>query len=369
MGWASDNDDNAIDDVGEEFAPAWDQGRPAEFDGGSGGLDHEDFGQSSRSDSSADEQGMVSPHLQDPQHLREAAFLPDYDRVEDDDTDTDVKTDSDSSSGGDGQGALQSPSLSTCRGREESQSFSRTVRRRTRLSLDRERRRLDRVPRSQRLSQVRGHPLGGMTLLQLEERHLLDVGIGQMTRQLARRRGRGGGDGGGGVRQSNEDLLRRSARLIRRAQEERDSRFMIGNAAAYHPSSRYLGGDTRFSNAFRDESWDGDAGGRSQSAGGRKGGGSTKRRSRRPASASRDRGSRRLMSSSFSHEPTGGGTRDRAYSTSDYNRQAWGRTLEAEAPPMGLYSGGGTRCSLKQRRPLSAKPALTSGWEPGRART
>ncbi|CAN0233885.1 unnamed protein product, partial [Ectocarpus sp. 12 AP-2014] len=369
MRWASDDDHNAIDDVGEEFAPAWDQGRPAEFDGGSGGLDHEDFGMSSRSDSSADEQGMVSPHLEDPRHLREAAFLPEYDRVEDDDTDTDVKTDSDSSSDGDGQGALQSPSLSTGRGREESQSFSRAVRRRTRLSLDRERRRLDRVPRSQRLSQVRGHPLGGMTLLQLEERHLLDVGIGQMTRQLARRRGRGGGGGGGGVRQSNEDLLRRSARLIRRAQEERDSRFMMGNAAAFHPGSRYAGGDTRFSNTFRDESWDRDARGRSQSAGGRKRGGSTRRRSRRPASASRDRGSRRLMSSSFSHEPTGGGTRDRAYSTSDYNRQAWGRTLEGEAPPMGLYSGGGTRCSLKQRRPLSAKPALTSGWEPGRART
>ncbi|CAM9419770.1 unnamed protein product, partial [Phaeothamnion confervicola] len=44
---------------------------------------------------------------------------------------------------------------------------------RPRSGLRSERRRLDRAPRGERLRRKRGHPLGGMTLLELEERHLL----------------------------------------------------------------------------------------------------------------------------------------------------------------------------------------------------
>lgn len=261
---------------------------------------------------------------------------------------------------------LVDPPLHVSRVRDES-PFSREVRRRTRRSLGRERRRLDRVPRSQRLSKVKGHPLGGMTLLQLEERHLLDIGIGQMARRLEKRQGRRGR----GVRQSNEDLLRRSARLLRRAQEERDARISVENARDFYHSSRHSsGGESLPSRAPRNKT-SGNGVARPRSAGGE----GAKRRSGRPSSASRDRSSScRFVSSSPSLEPGRGGTRDRAYTASDCSRpiqvDTWGRALD-DVPPVGLYSGGGTRCSLKQRRPMSAKPALTcgSGWEPGRART
>lgn len=256
------------------------------------------------------------------------------------------------------------PPRHTSRGRDES-PFSRVVRRRTRLSLDRERRRLDRVPRSQRLSQVKGHPLGGMTLLQLEERHLLDIGMGQMARRLEKRQGRRGR----GVRQSNEDLLRRSARLLRRAQEERDARISFENARDLYHSRHASGGEPLSSRAPRNKTSGGGA--RPRSAGGE----GTKLRGGRPASASRDRSnSCRFVSSSLSSQSGRGGVRDRAYTASDCispsQMDSWDRALD-DVPPVGLYSGGGTRCSLKQRRPMSAKPALTcgSGWEPGRART
>lgn len=366
-GWADDDE--------ADFAPAWDQGRPAEFDSDSDSAGYGGIDQVSRTGSSVDEEGRLLPYRRDRQRRREGDVSPDFDTRENGRSNMDLR-----SGGGDGSGSSRSsneedidglvgPQLPNNRGRGESPS-SRVVRRRTKLSLDRERRRLDRVPRSQRLSQVKGHPLGGMTLLQLEERHLLDVGIGQMTRQLAKRRGRGRGGGSRGAQQLNEDLLRRSARLLRRAQEERDARFCFEHARDFY-YSRHTGGggnSTPFSRASCDKSNGGGTGPRSAREG-------SKKRDRRPASASRDRSSRRLVSSSCSLEHAGGGTRDRAYTTSDYSRptqtETWGCTLEGEAPPVGLYSGGGMRCSLKQRRPMSAKPALTcgSGWEPGRAKT
>lgn len=359
------------DDGGEDFAPAWDQGRPADFPGGSDGVvsEQEDTEQVSRMDDSCeDEQGRLCSHQHGQRRPRRTPGRRGFGRGDEGSSDMDVRSGSDNSStlsSEDVDDRVDPPQHSS-RGRSESQSY-RVVRRRTRVSLDRERRRLDRVPRSQRLSQVKGHPLGGMTLLQLEERHLLDVGIGQMTRQLAKRRGRRASDGKRGARQSNEDLLRRSARLLRRAQEERDARFLAENARDFYHSSTHAGDESPPSRVFRDTTiGDGGAGLRSSGEEG------ARKRGQRPASASRDRSCRRFTSS-YSLEPSGGNTRDRAYTTSDFSRptqtDAWGRALEGEVPPVGLYSGGGTRCSLKQRRPMSAKPALTSGWEPGRART
>lgn len=358
------------DDDGEDFAPAWDQGRPVDLHAGSDGFvsEQEDTEQMSRIDSSEDEEGRLFSHQHDDQQRpHRASGRQGVDRGDEGGSDMDVRSGSDNGIiSNEHVGELAGPSLHTIRGRAESPSY-RVVRRRTRVSLDRERRRLDRVPRSQRLNQVKGHPLGGMTLLQLEERHLLDIGIGQMTRQLAKRRGRGGGDGKRGGRQSNEDLLRRSARLLRRAQEERDARFSAENASdLYH--NIQASGESDPSLVFRDKVNGGDGAGL-RSAAGEEG---TRKRGRRPASASRDRSCRRFTSS-FSLEPSGGSARDRAYTTSDFrgpiHTDAWGRALEGEVPPVGLYSGGGMRCSLKQRRPMSAKPALTSGWEPGRAKT
>lgn len=356
------------DEEGEDFAPAWDQGAPANFHGGSDGAvsEQEDTEQISRTDSAEDEEDRLFSHQLDQQRPRRTPGRRGFDREDEGGSDMVVRSGSDNSniSNGDVDG-LVDPPLHAGRGRAESPSY-RVVRRRTRVSLDRERRRLDRVPRSQRLSQVKGHPLGGMTLLQLEERHLLDVGIGQMTRQLAKRRGRGGSDGKRGARQSNEDLLRRSARLLRRAQEERDARFSAESTHDFYHSIHASGGSPP-SRVLRDKTSGG--GGAGPRSAGEEG---AKNRGRRPASASRDRSCRRFTPS-FSLEPSEETTRDRAYTTSDFHRpmqtDAWGRELESDVPPVGLYSGGGTRCSLKQRRPMSAKPALTSGWEPGRART
>lgn len=356
------------DDDGEDFAPAWDQGRPAYFHTGSDGVisEQEDTEQISRMDSSEDEEVGLSSHQHGQQRPRRTPGRRGFDGDDEGRSDMDVRSESDNSiHSNEGVDDLVDEPQHSSRGRWESPSY-RMVRRRTRVSLDRERRRLDRVPRSQRLSQVKGHPLGGMTLLQLEERHLLDVGIGQMTRQLAKRRGRGGSDGGRGARQSNEDLLRRSARLLRRAQEERDARFSAENARDFYHGVQASGGFPP-SRGFCDRSNGGSGAGPRSS--GEEG---AKKRGRRPASASRDRSCRRFTPS-YSLEPSGGSARDRAHTTSDFGRpietDAWGRALEGDVPPVGLYSGGGTRCSLQQRRPMSAKPALTSGWEPGTART
>lgn len=219
-----------------------------------------------------------------------------------------------------------------------------SVRRRTRASLIRERRWLDRVPRSQRLSQVRGHPLGGMTLLELEERHLLDVGIGEMTRLLARRHDKR-------QRRADADLLRRSARLFQRAKSDREARLSFADSAREN--------DWRYnsrSRACRDP-------GVTRGIDARRG----NREGQRPASASRGR---TPNCSSFSLK-----SEDSAY----WTREAKGSRVECtekrprsngENPPMGFYSGGGERCSLRHKRPMSAKPTLTcgSGWEPGRTR-
>lgn len=351
------------DDDGEDFAPAWDQGRPAEFRGGSDGgfSEQEDTEQICRMDSSEDEEGRHFPHQDGHERPQRAYRRHGLEREDDEGSGMDVRSGSGYSiSSNEGIDDLTDPPQHNSPGREESPSY-RVVRRRTRVSLDRERRRLDRVPRSQRLSQVKGHPLGGMTLLQLEERHLLDVGIGQMARQLTKRQDRGGRERKRGVRQSNEDLLRRSARLLRRAQEERNARFSTEDARDFYHSVHASGGSPP-PGVFC-------AGGGARSpSGGEEG---VTKRGRRPASASRDRSCRRFTPS-FSLEPSRESTRDRAHSASDFSQpvqtDAWGRALEGEIPPMGLYSGGGTRCSLKQRRPMSATPALTSGWEPGRTR-
>lgn len=357
------------DDGGEDFAPAWDQGKPAEYRGGSDGAisEQEDTEQISRMDDSyEDEQGRLFSRHHDQQRPRRTPGRRGFGRGGEGSSVMDVGSGNDDSFlSNEETDDRAAPPQHSSRGRSESPSY-RVVRRRTRVSLDRERRRLDRVPRSQRLSQVKGHPLGGMTLLQLEERHLLDVGIGQMTRQMAKRRGRRASEGKRGARQSNEDLLRRSARLLRRAQEERDARFLAENARDFYHSI-HASDDSSPSRVFRDNTI-GDCGAGLRSSGDE----GAKKRGRRPASASRDRSCRRFTSS-YSLESSGGTPRDRAHTASDLSRpiqtDAWGRALEGEVPPVGLYSGGGTRCSLKQRRPLSAKPALTSGWEPGRART
>lgn len=223
-----------------------------------------------------------------------------------------------------------------------------TVCRRTRASLIRERRRLDRVPRSQRLSQVRGHPLGGMTLLELEERHLLDVGIGQMTRLLARRHDKR-------QRRADTDLLRRSARLFQRAKNDREARLSFVDSA--RDNGRQY--DTR-SRVSRDPGVAGVARGIDASHGNGE--------DRRPASASRGRTPPKCSSFSLESEDSVYWTRaakgNRAECRDNRPRSSGGD------PPMGLYSGGGERCSLRHKRPMSAKPALTcgSGWEPGRTR-
>ncbi|CAM9471770.1 unnamed protein product [Scytosiphon promiscuus] len=211
-----------------------------------------------------------------------------------------------------------------------------------------------------------------MTLLELEERRLLDVGIGQMARQLAKHRGWRGPNGGGRARQSNEDLLRRSARLLRRAQDKRDARFSVDSKRDFYQSSRSGSAGNPSSRSCRDIS---NAGARARpqsSTSGRREGG-PRGKVRRPASASRGY-SRSSMSPSFAPEPADLIARDRGYTTSDnsgpHPTDGWRGTLDGDAPPVGLYSGGGTRCSLKQRRPMSAKPALTcgSGWKPGKLR-
>lgn len=260
--------------------------------------------------------------------------------------------DMDASSGTDGSVYARPPVLSV--GDKNSvghgNSSSRVERRRTRSSIDRERRKLDRVPRSQRLRQVKGHPLGGMTLLELEERHLLDIGMGQMARQLSRGRECG-------IRHADEDLLRRSARLLRRAQDERDARSSFekgGERCARQGPCRVHGRSI----------------GSMIPTGGARNTLRTDRR--RPASACRERPSATSPSLMLG---LGEGICSTDWEAShDESARMYTRRLEREAfPPVGLYSGGGTRCSLKRRRPMSAKPALMcgSGWDSdgGRARS
>lgn len=364
------NDDDGR--IGEDYAPAWDQGRPAESYGGNVEVDLEHVEHISRSDSSEGEGSTGAPRLQDRPQVHEAINLTRFDSAQEEDTSLGIESGDCSDASSENVRALTGSLAATGRRREESPPSFRVVRRRTRRSVDRERRRLDRVPRSQRLSQVKGHPLGGMTLLELEERRLLDVGIGQMARQLAKHRGWRGRHGGVGARQSNEDLLRRSARLLRRAQEQRDARFSVDSKRDFYHSSRSGSGNDPSSRPSRDTR-DGIGGARQQFSTAERREGGPRRNDRRPASASRSH-SRRSMSSSFAAEPADRIARDRGYTTSDYSRpdraDTWRGGLEGDAPPVGLYSGGGTRCSLKQRRPMSAKPALTcgSGWEPGRVR-
>ncbi|CAM9384131.1 unnamed protein product, partial [Choristocarpus tenellus] len=207
-----------------------------------------------------------------------------------------------------------------------------------RSRLDKQRRRLDRIPRSQRLQQVRGHPLGGMTLLELEDMHLLDVGIGEMTGLLARKIERG-------VTRCEADLLRRSARLGRRAHAEREARSSLEKKWHCVNSDRNL--------IF------GDSATISSSAYGQ----SKPRRgrpvNRRPASANRER------SNQWTNMPT---SLDKHVVAS--RERGWSDAGISGSPLVGLYSGGGERCSLRSRRPTSAKPTLFrgSGWEPGKSR-
>lgn len=201
---------------------------------------------------------------------------------------------------------------------------SRYDHRRARSSLVRERQRLDRLPRSQRLSEVKGHPLGGMTLLELEEKNLVDVGIGEMTRLLAQR-------GNRAPQRSDADLLRRSARLLRRAQKERK---IPPTPAGNQRGEPIPDAPTK---------------------------GKKRPATRRPASASRDphtwdpRGNPNLVKGAGGRRPGG----------VNFREGVRGPDLQ-----VGLYSGGGARCRLVHKRPLSAKPALTcgSGWHPGRRR-
>ncbi|CAM9443660.1 unnamed protein product, partial [Hapterophycus canaliculatus] len=367
--WADNDHDDDDGGIGEDYAPAWDQGRPAESSGRNIDADLEDVEQISRPNLSRGEESVAAPRIQDRRQVHEAIDCLRFESAQEEDSSTSIRSGSSSSAGGENVHALADSRTAVRRGRQDSPPFFGAVPRRTRRSVDRERRRLDRVPRSKRLSQVKGHPLGGMTLLELEERRLLDVGIGQMARQLAEHEVWKSRNGDGGVRQSNEDLLRRSARLLRRAQEERDARFSVDSERDFYHSSRSSGGGVPSSRPSRHAS-DGVGGTRQRpSATERSEGG--QRKNRRPASASRSH-SRHSMSSSFAAGPTDRTARDRGYSTSDYSRtdhtDTWKGAREGDAPPVGLYSGGGARCSLKQRRPMSAKPALTcgSGWEPGR---
>lgn len=307
--WDAGDNNGWVDDE-EDFAPAWDQGVAAD----TLGLDVD----GEQDESPASRHELDSTWQQD-QHYAALDFDGSSDHAMDHISDEEVS-----------QSSL---------GRDEWPL--RVVRRRTRLSLDKERRRLDHVPRSQRLSQVKGHPLGGMTLLELEERHLLDVGIGQMTRQLEKTRGRGG------ARRADTDLLRRSARLLRRAQQERDSRLNFAENREHHRHETLSCA-------------------RGVSGIGLRAGG-VRKDGRRPASASREH--RRAVSSSFSLEAEENNNWIGARGGRVGCKGTQGYTAESP-PPVGLYSGGGIRCSLKQRRPMSAKPALTcgSGWEPGRTR-
>lgn len=315
-GWA--DNDNGV----EHLAPAWDEGRSAECDG-----EESDNSQLSRSDPL--DEARAASRGQNQSHEASSEY---YTGGSDRGMDAAYYYSSNEAVGG------VEPSLV---GHES--SLYPVTRRRTRSSLDRERRRLDRVPRSQRLNQVKGHPLGGMTLLELEERHLLDVGIGQMARQLENRRA------AGGVRRPDADLLRRSARLLRRAQEDRDARsfFEDNDGFRKHGATSSHSRDSTRSAGSR-----GAARGRSKGI-------------RRPASASRDR--RHLTPSSLSLESEENIAWARG--SEHGQKQTDGRRYTAEGDPLvGLYSGGGAKCSLQQRRPMSAKPALTcgSGWEPGR---
>lgn len=329
----NENEGWVNDDEGD-FAPAWDQGRPVEFrstDDEDGGI-----GTSNLSNEVIPADFQCQPH-----DLVSGINGGNSDADSNSSGSSSINSSTSSSSTSSNRSSSNGGVVEqTPRGRDD--SFSRGVRHRTRLSLVRERRRLDRIPRSQRLSQVKGHPLGGMTLLELEERHLLDVGIGQMTRQMAKRRA-------GGIRQADADLLRRSARLLRRAQEEREARLFFEEKRENHrhgKSSRALQNSSTL--------------GKKENSSGREG--------RRPASASRE--PRRVSATGFSLDSEdssnwGGTSKYRPVSTG-----ARARTGEG-VPPVGLYSGGGARCSLKQRRPMSAKPALTcgSGWEPGKTKT
>ena len=164
-----------------------------------------------------------------------------------------------------------------------------------------------------------------------------------MARQLENRRV------AGGMRRPDADLLRRSARLLRRAQEDRDARSLFEDNDGF----RKHGAASRSHDGTRN-------------AGSRVARGCT-RGTRRPASASRDR--RHLTPSSLSLESE----ENVAWARSSEHgpKRTDGRRYTAEGDSLvGLYSGGGARCSLQQRRPMSAKPALTcgSGWEPGRTR-
>lgn len=307
--WSDHEEGEWFGDDAGNFAPAWDEGRPAEI----------------RSVNVDGELGVVPGSLdEDRSHRTQNQPLEASECIQDGSQMVS------SNRGGDGAEPLLA--------REG------LVRRRTRVSLDRERRRLDRLPRSQRLRQVKGHPLGGMTLLELEERHLLDVGIGQMARQLAKRHT-------GGARQADTDLLRRSARLLRRAQEERDAQHSFGDN---RENRRHVG----MPSSRRDTSGTGPRVG------------TVRRGSRRPASASRERCS--AVSPSFSLESEESASWARSSEARVVGRtDPRAYTGQTVPPNVGLYSGGGARCSLKQRRPMSAKPALMcgSGWEPGRART
>lgn len=212
---------------------------------------------------------------------------------------------------------------------------------RTRLSLDRERRRLDRLPRSQRLRLVKGHPLGGMTLQELEDRRLLDVGIGEIARRVQNTKKRSGR-----VHQEDSDLLRRSARLLRRAQRERDARYALEIGQNHNrtlTSVHHSFGSGRQTGRIR-------------------------RGRQRPASASRDR--HRLASLSTSIDPVEHEIWTNAHPGKPRPVDKRRYTNEAAPVNFGHYSGGGTKCSLKQRRPMSAKPAIPCGsdWQSGRTK-
>lgn len=312
-------EEDEVGDFVEELAPAWDQGRPAHT--------HEQLDEQQRRTNSLGDFRLSPPRRQNQQSRQASGFHV---------------------VGSNGGCVDETIELSLDEGAPPP---PRPIRRRTRSSLDRERRKLDRLPRSQRLSQVKGHPLGGMTLLELEERHLLDVGIGQMTRLLAQRHKRR-------RRRADADLLRRSARLFRRAREEREAHLSFKDEQdsqrhGSHNNSRASLGDACFAR-----------GGEGISAEGR-----GRREERRPSSASRERSRAKLSSLSLESEETTGWAH-----AADGSLGCIHTTSECATrgnSPMGLYSGGGAKCSLRQQRPMSAKPALTcgSGWEPSRTRT
>lgn len=301
-----------VDERGDDNPPVWDQDRPARIISGDG----------------VDECcGSVSASVDEnspPRRARHPREAPDLERS-DSDLDAGLSRDEDR--------------------RWSSRQLDPVIRpvlRRTRLSLDRERRRLDRLPRSQRLRQVKGHPLGGMTLQELEDRRLLDVGIGEITRRLQNTKTRSGR-----VRQEDSDLLRRSARLLRRAQRERDARYALEKGQDH---TRTL---TSIQHSF--------SSGR-QAA-------STRRGRQRPASAARDPHRLRSFSTSIDSVEQEIWTNAHPGRPRPVDRRSY---INEGAPVnVGLYSGGGTKCCLKQRRPMSAKPAIPcgSGWESGITKT